>query len=68
MLEFVVVALVQKIGFIRNCNEISVNAGIRRGRFSSEEFDSLGIVMKSLQYGPKTLFFMLLILLLLWIV
>jgi len=35
---------------------MSINAGIRRGRSSSEDLDSVGIVMKSLQYGPKTLF------------
>jgi hypothetical protein len=33
------------------------NAGIRRGRSSSEHLVSLGIAMKSLQYGPKTFFF-----------
>jgi len=33
------------------------NAGIRRGRSSSEDLDSLGIVMKSLHMGPKRFLF-----------
>ena len=33
-----------------------LNDGIRRGRSSSVDLNSLGIVMNSLQYGPKTLF------------
>jgi len=42
-----------------------LNDGIRRGRSSSEDLDSLGIVMKSLQYGPKRFFFSVLLILLL---
>ena len=34
-----------------------LNDGLRRGPSSSEDLDSLGTVMKSVQYGPKYFFF-----------
>jgi hypothetical protein len=42
---------------VTNCVLLCFNTGICRGRCSSEHFDSVGIIMKSLEYGPRRFLF-----------